>query len=847
MNINLLFLLIITFILITFILIFIILFNHKKIEKLTVKEQLPPLNIPPLVTNGDITILYKVLPEVAIGESATIYNARTMNSVNIREKYDITDPVNIANSLKGYGIYYIQSSFIPSGPVNENNNNIAGLLKGNNNNNSIRLYSPNLYKEANTINWISIRYPEKFQFMTIKITARPNTNITHGNISYNKISIGSVNTTTGSAFRINPGTRVEDIINGDVITFTYSVTTPIVIDNLYIIFASSEKIVILTKIEILGYQLNSDIYEDITISEEVVKDDSISVFTDNENSKFASIDSGLSRSATQQEESLNTYEQISTADKFRVLLANNGIPWAAYSASQITNGFLSDLYNRECKKAIVSGNCIISSDRIPNTNKNISYLKGDITARITFPEGSLPTNYTICVISKYTNPQVNRGRILTTDSQTNPNWLLGHWGNQAGGVSYSYDSWVYNNEKYDNKDTKWTVSCIKSRARNTKYSLIVDDVPRAFKIAGPNTINPNARLAINSSTGYPNELSEFGLAYLLIWNYALSDNELLIISQTLTKYITTGEEIPLNISITNDISLNYGRTIDNPGLSAMDIKLKSCTNEDGIYWIKDPTYNNTAKPIYCIMDSAFDGGGWMLAMKGSPTNTKFAYNGKDENNNNYWTSDNTYNEYDMDTTFNNDAKYNIFNYYPVKKCMAIFNVGENTNNITYKYGWRWIEDIQSNNISSLREYFREDKSTFIYYSSGNYDLLNETNYARHFTNSFRNTSIKKYSNKQEFDSIVIDRFYSTRYWSRQETFKSYGFNITNKGHKVRWGCVFNQDGGGVPDSCDVSGGIGLSNREWGAGNSPSSWGNGSTWENEPKTDIRQMAFKWFIK
>ena len=243
------------------------------------------------------------------------------------------------------------------------------------------------------------------------------------------------------------------------------------------------------------------------------------------------------------------------------------------------------------------------------------------------------------------------------------------------------------------------------------------------------------------------------------------------------------------------------------------------------------------------MDSAFDGGGWMLAMKGHNENTIFAYNGKDTNNNNYWTSDNTYNDADEnpDPDFTSSAKYNIFNYYPVKKCMAIFNFGKDAaKNAIYKYGWCWMENIQFN--ISLKEYFSLDKSIFIYYSSGNYDLLKESNYTNHFTNDFSKTKIEKISNKTDFDKYIIGTFYSKDYWSRQEEFKAYGFNITNKGHKVRWGCIFNENGGGIPDSCDVSGGIGLSNRAWGAGNSPN-----PMWEAAPKAAIRQMAFKWFIK
>jgi hypothetical protein len=467
-------------------------------------------------------------------------------------------------------------------------------------------------------------------------------------------------------------------------------------------------------------------------------------------------------------------------------------------------------------------------------------LDGDINTTITFPEGSLPARYTICIISKYTNPNNNRGRILTSDSENNPNWLLGHYNNRAVGSMFN-DTDAYINNSFDNVNTNWRVSCVKSRAKNVSYGVIFDDVPVATKQVGINN-NTNARLAINGN-GYRNELSDFGFAYLLIWDYALSDNELLVVSRTLTNYLRTGDEIPLISNADTYIninSLNYG-TKENPGQSAIDIKNKTCTNTDGIYWIKDTTRNNVAKPIYCIMDERFHGGGWMLAMKGDKNNTIFAYDGVDANNNNYWTSDNVFNENDIDTSFATSAKYNIFNYHPVKSCMAIFDIGRDENNILNKYGWSWVDDIPGK--LSLKEFFKQNKSFFAYYSSGNYDLTIDSNYNRFFTNTRNDAIIIKMETKRAFDEMYIDKVYSKKYWSWQEEFKSYGFNISNSitSHKVRWGGVFNENQGGVPDSCDVSGGIGLSSRSWGAGNSP------SCCEADPSVQIQQMAFKWFIK
>ena len=71
-----------------------------------------------------------------------------------------------------------------------------------------------------------------------------------------------------------------------------------------------------------------------------------------------------------------------------------------------------------------------------------------------------------------------------------------------------------------------------------------------------------------------------------------------------------------------------------PGASAEAIKDATGTNTDGVYWI---LVNGVATQVYSIMNSAMDGGGWMLAMKGANTGNTFGYSAD------YWTTTNTLN------------------------------------------------------------------------------------------------------------------------------------------------------------------------------------------------------------
>jgi hypothetical protein len=105
-----------------------------------------------------------------------------------------------------------------------------------------------------------------------------------------------------------------------------------------------------------------------------------------------------------------------------------------------------------------------------------------------------------------------------------------------------------------------------------------------------------------------------------------------------------------------------GSTSDRAAPSALYIKNLTGTNTNGVYWINLPTVGATQ--IYCIMDSAVDGGGWMMAMKAT-RGTTFPYDST------YWTAVNTLNA--TDTTRNDgDAKFNSMNYFPSKDLLALW-------------------------------------------------------------------------------------------------------------------------------------------------------------------------------
>jgi hypothetical protein len=409
------------------------------------------------------------------------------------------------------------------------------------------------------------------------------------------------------------------------------------------------------------------------------------------------------------------------------------------------------------------------------------------------------------------------------------------------------DNWIYYNNDIDNTND-WRISCVKSNATNYSYSYIINNINIASTNANGNFDN-SAVLKIN---GWPDEKSDFGLAYLIIWDVVLTDSELLLASQALTNYSITGEELNINsVKITEN---NYGTSRYNPGNSALDIKLKTCTNINGEYWIKNPITGNADK-VYCIMDSECYGGGWMLAIKGTNKSGIFSFdgvehelNGRNKNGQlnkiNHWETNSTVQK-DEPFNLDIDAKYDIFNHFKVTECLAIFNSSD-TGGVVNKpnYGWTWHEPKFYNGNLSLRDFFATYRSQFTYYSSSDYDFV--AGY-----NNNNNEPSKKYdpayitrvfaANKDNFNQTIMEQKYTSKIWSRQDGFRSFGFNIIPINyvtHKVRWGGIFNNEGD--VNTSDVGGGIGLNNN-WNAGNYH------TCCESDPRASLKQMGFKWFIK
>lgn len=246
-------------------------------------------------------------------------------------------------------------------------------------------------------------------------------------------------------------------------------------------------------------------------------------------------------------------------------------------------------------------------------------------------------------------------------------------------------------------------------------------------------------------------------------------------------------------------STKLGNTQANAAKSALAIKLNNPSATDGVYWIDLPTVGPTQ--IYCLMDSAWDGGGWMMMMKGTATGTTFEYDAS------YWTTNNTLNP--SDTTRNNaDAKFNTYNYYPAKDFLAVFpDITTGTGgSITGRGVWTWLDNnfYESGQRIVPLTFFGTPVRNF----SGTYG---GSGYFRQDAKTFSG--------------------WASGIWSSQTDIRFYGYNyICNASWstpgtvdiRTRWGFGWNENGDGLFPSVnsyaigtnDVAAGIGISAPSW---------------------------------
>lgn len=317
------------------------------------------------------------------------------------------------------------------------------------------------------------------------------------------------------------------------------------------------------------------------------------------------------------------------------------------------------------------------------------------------------------------------------------------------------------------------------RFDGSSKSTFINTIRCAYQTIALNTTSNTEDLRIGE--GNDGELFIGYMGAVMIYNRALTDEEIgQVFNAQRGRYNVPA---PLGSAF-------------NPADSASIIKAMNVNAPDGIYYINLPVVGTTK--AYCIMDSAYNGGGWMLAFKAT-TGTTFNYNA------NYWTTANTLNTTALNLD-NGDAKFDIFNYYEGADIMARWpDITQSGGSIPDVGVWTWMQK----SFNSQRSTSAKVSLLNFFTTAGTY-LYSNGAYGGYFIQD-----AKTFSGWASgiFSSQVDIRFYGFNF----QNFKgAYGFNAN-----VRWGFGWNENGeglyvdpstlatGGAPGSDDVSGGIGM--------------------------------------
>ncbi|CAE7451379.1 pol [Symbiodinium sp. CCMP2456] len=141
----------------------------------------------------------------------------------------------------------------------------------------------------------------------------------------------------------------------------------------------------------------------------------------------------------------------------------------------------------------------------------VAYLAGGVHDGYDFGQ-IMKQDFTICSVTRY----IEGGQQKRILQHNQPNWLHGHWAGKVG-VTY-YNTWV-NEEGQLTGLTDWLVLC-----GNSAGVVFRGKERRNIAQRAPVMSDPDAHLYIND--GHFTESSDFGVMEVIVWNRALSDEEM---------------------------------------------------------------------------------------------------------------------------------------------------------------------------------------------------------------------------------------------------------------------------------------------------------------------------------
>jgi hypothetical protein len=218
-------------------------------------------------------------------------------------------------------------------------------------------------------------------------------------------------------------------------------------------------------------------------------------------------------------------------------------PWGAYFANDWSGTTLLDSSGNGRHATTSSGNITKTSDIGNGATGVITYISGGTSATITFPTGSIPTNFTILTLTRYSGS--TKGRIVV--STGSGNWLHGHYAGNRGVCHY--DSWKTANSNRGT-NTDW-VCCIGKNGGATPNNILADGVAIGTEIGG----NGSYTLGVNNYQY--GETSDWALSAVIIYNSHLTNYHMNKLNDFINTYKSSGNLAELKSNILRNIDNSY--------------------------------------------------------------------------------------------------------------------------------------------------------------------------------------------------------------------------------------------------------------------------------------------------
>ena len=259
------------------------------------------------------------------------------------------------------------------------------------------------------------------------------------------------------------------------------------------------------------------------------------------------------------------------ADTFAKLLQNKP-PWGIYTPNDYSNNVWKEA--RGNGRDATTVNVSVSSASGNGATGSIAYLSGTTTSSITWPTGSIPDTFTLFTIARRLT---SSGRLFVSAGTTS-NWVHGFVNSLVGRVYYdkemssAFESIILK--------TNWIVQGGRNKG-TTLYNVMTNGEAKGTGTSGTG----NLQLGINIPT-WSNEFCSFQVSDVLIWDQALTDDEMVLVSDKLMQYLVDGLSLSTIYKSTDMYtrvirSLNYGQTFSEIYSTTATTLTKIATNNSG--------------------------------------------------------------------------------------------------------------------------------------------------------------------------------------------------------------------------------------------------------------------------